>query len=797
MTIAKIKFSQLPAADDSDIADGDIIPVVNGITSKKITFGNFKEYLVSRGVVEQTQLTTAISDALQTLIGSAPEYLDTLEELANAINNDESFSTTITELISTTVADEVDSLTTDDIAEGANNYYYTWQRAEEQFDLRLGSKNTNDLAEAWPNLYFTDERAVNAVAPFIPTDINQLSDEDGLLNSSPASEISVVTGTVVPAPAGYITNIDGPFVPSTDITGLTEVIRDGTGNEDDGATSITLPWPIVFAGNTYTTVGVSSNSYVTFGGVSSVYQSAGQYTPGMLNGLPAILIGSEDGSCQRFAYGEENDGATFRIHFQGHGSLTNGVLGSPNITWNMIFHRDAPSLIEITAVQTDGSYLQTNRATNGTNWLTADWGRKFNQRWTIQTDPYTTETTTPVTELEFVNGIVTIEGTRAVVEFESQELPDQTGNSGKFLTTNGTDLSWVTVNALSNDPTFNSVTTNTLNVNGVNFTGTGAVTISSNNDLNFVAIGDIRFNGQSLSEFDGLVGPQGPQGPMGPTGATGPQGEKGEQGEQGLAGPQGPQGIQGPAGETGPQGPQGEQGETGPMGPAGGPGGAYVHEQSIASGVWTVQHNLNCQYVNVEPVKPDGTSYIGRYDYPTVTFVDANTLTITYPVPTTGWAAVSAGGLQGEQGPQGEQGEQGEQGPAGATGPQGPQGPQGEPGVGLEESVTDISDQLVDDGSGTYVADLSTATELPPVILINSLFSDPTILRLPQAASFPGKRVVIININSVTNIQIEEYAVGVLDGVVSPNTAVELISSSYSWVPITQLGTIGGGGFRV
>ena len=143
-------------------------------------------------------------------------------------------------------------------------------------------------------------------------------------------------------------------------------------------------------------------------------------------------------------------------------------------------------------------------------------------------------------------------------------------------------------------------------------------------------------------------GEQGPKGDKGDTGDQGPKGDKGDTGAQGPAGATGPQGPKGDKGDTGDQGPEG------PQGPAGGPGGAYVHEQSVASNIWTVQHNLNCQYVNVEPIKPDGTSYIGRYDYPTVTFVDANTLTITYPTPTTGWAAVSAGG---EQGPKGDPGE--------------------------------------------------------------------------------------------------------------------------------------------
>ncbi len=49
---------------------------------------------------------------------------------------------------------------------------------------------------------------------------------------------------------------------------------------------------------------------------------------------------------------------------------------------------------------------------------------------------------------------------------------------------------------IGNDPTFNSVTTSQLNVRNVAFTGTGAVNITSGNDLNLTAAGEIFFNGE-------------------------------------------------------------------------------------------------------------------------------------------------------------------------------------------------------------------------------------------------------------------------------------------------------------
>lgn len=67
-------------------------------------------------------------------------------------------------------------------------------------------------------------------------------------------------------------------------------------------------------------------------------------------------------------------------------------------------------------------------------------------------------------------------------------LPSQTGQSGKFLTTDGTDPSWATINALQNTATG----TNSLTILGTASTGSGAVNLGKNSSANYthaVAIG--------------------------------------------------------------------------------------------------------------------------------------------------------------------------------------------------------------------------------------------------------------------------------------------------------------------
>lgn len=157
-------------------------------------------------------------------------------------------------------------------------------------------------------------------------------------------------------------------------------------------------------------------------------------------------------------------------------------------------------------------------------------------------------------------------------------------------------------------------------------------------------------------------------------GAAGAQGSTGATGLSGI--------VEGPVApldttvlwyDTGSSGIDGV-GATGATGPSGPPGGSYVHTQSSASSVWTIVHNLGATYVNIEPVDSAGNSFVGRYDYPVVTFVDNTTCILTFTSPVTGYASIASGGSFGATGATG---------PAGATGPSGgPTGATGATGTG-------------------------------------------------------------------------------------------------------------------
>lgn len=131
MTIGKIKFSQLPPQVEADLDPNTIFAVVNLGSSKKATLNNVKNFLTNNGIATETYVNTAINN----LIGDAPAILDTLSELADAINNDGGFFNTIQNSINTAVNGLFPSKTTNDLAEGSNNQYFTQARARSSITL--------------------------------------------------------------------------------------------------------------------------------------------------------------------------------------------------------------------------------------------------------------------------------------------------------------------------------------------------------------------------------------------------------------------------------------------------------------------------------------------------------------------------------------------------------------------------------------------------------------------------------------------------------------------------------------
>ena len=161
----------------------------------------------------QIASTAFVSGAVSDLINAAPAVLDTLSELASAINDDQNFATTVANSIATKVALSGDTMTgfltlhadpsnlmhaatksyvdaqinaqmiysTDDVPEGSLNLYYTDSRVRNAWSLQSDNTSVLDynsttgvlsynhplsdgILEGTTNLYYTDSRVRNAIS---------------------------------------------------------------------------------------------------------------------------------------------------------------------------------------------------------------------------------------------------------------------------------------------------------------------------------------------------------------------------------------------------------------------------------------------------------------------------------------------------------------------------------------------------------------------------------------------------------------------------------------------------------
>lgn len=137
---------------------------------------------------------------------------------------------------------------------------------------------------------------------------------------------------------------------------------------DDTYVAITLPFAVNFIGTNYTTLCIGSNSYATFGTGSAAYSNISGSSPP----LPGIHISAADNSYQRVWYTptyETTDlGPAFRVRYEGTNS-TDGVVGSPNIVWELTFYWNYPNIIDVVVGSNARGYGGSTGVTNGSSYL--------------------------------------------------------------------------------------------------------------------------------------------------------------------------------------------------------------------------------------------------------------------------------------------------------------------------------------------------------------------------------------------------------------------------------------------
>ena len=283
-------------------------------------------YLTANSYATETYVGTQVSN----LVASAPGALDTLNELAAAIGDDASFSTTITNSIATKLplaggtltgtlngttasfsntvtatngflgnitgnvtgnvsgsAGTVTSLSshdTGDLSEGSN-LYYTNARADARADVRIAASNTGDLSEG-SNLYFTNERVDDRVGALVQAGTNitvSYNDAAGTLTINSSGKTQEEIEDIV----------DGLLVAGTGI-GLTYDDAAGTLTVANTAVGANAFGNIVISGQTTVAADSTNDTLTLVGGAGIVLTSnAGSDTVTITNSsLGANAFGS-------------------------------------------------------------------------------------------------------------------------------------------------------------------------------------------------------------------------------------------------------------------------------------------------------------------------------------------------------------------------------------------------------------------------------------------------------------------------------------------------------------------------
>ena len=370
----------LPNATGTVTLDG----VASTLTSKTITSGTLGSDLAAGGY-KVTGLATpsANTDAatkayvdtqVSNLVDAAPGALDTLNELAAAINDDASFSTTVTNSIATKVAKAGDSMT------GA---------------LSMGNNKITDLAtptastDAVPKSYIdTVFGSTSSAATSATSAANSASSAATSASSAATSATSAQTSATSAATSASsaATSATSAANSYTSITGLTGagIVRDmGSITVADTTTSTYINISTI-ASNAQT----SANSAAT--SASSAATSA----------TSAATSASSASTSASSALTSANSAATSATSAANSAAaLGSALLATSFNAKGDIFVASANDTAAVLSVGSDG-YLLTasSTATNGITWAAA-----------------------PVS------------------------LPSQTGNGGKYLTTDGSTASWETI----------------------------------------------------------------------------------------------------------------------------------------------------------------------------------------------------------------------------------------------------------------------------------------------------------------------------------------------------------------
>ena len=393
--------------------------------------------LTSSQIPTSLASTTYVDNAVSGLVDSAPGLLNTLNELAAAVNDDPTFFTTVATNLSNHESDTTSIHGIADTAELATKTFAAelLTNATKTNITITGDKNgltitaengvgdstTDNLTEGTTNKYFTNQRALDATAS--------------------AYDASGAASTAQTNAQNYAdTAVSNHSSDTTNVHGITDTSALVTTSGAQTLSDKTLTSPIINGATIGGSLVPSANATYDLGSSANKFKDL--YLSGTTLYLDAATIGLHSGNIQFSHSGNTTivpiGGGEHTVATQSYvdTAVSNLVDTAPS-TLNTLNELAA-------AINDDASYAST---------VTTALGLKA----PLESPTFTGTVTLPsatsganlvnIPNAALDNSSITINGSSVSLGGSTtiDALPSQTSNSGKYLTTDGTSASWVTL----------------------------------------------------------------------------------------------------------------------------------------------------------------------------------------------------------------------------------------------------------------------------------------------------------------------------------------------------------------
>ena len=393
--------------------------------------------LTSSQIPTSLASTTYVDNAVSGLVDSAPGLLNTLNELAAAVNDDPTFFTTVATNLSNHESDTTSIHGIADTAELATKTFAAelLTNATKTNITITGDKNgltitaengvgdstTDNLTEGTTNKYFTNQRALDATAS--------------------AYDASGAASTAQTNAQNYAdTAVSNHSSDTTNVHGITDTSALVTTSGAQTLSDKTLTSPIINGATIGGNLVPSANATYDLGSSANKFKDL--YLSGTTLYLDAATIGLHSGNIQFSHSGNTTivpiGGGEHTVATQSYvdTAVSNLVDTAPS-TLNTLNELAA-------AINDDASYAST---------ITTALGLKA----PLESPTFTGTVTLPsatsganlvnIPNAALDNSSITINGSSVSLGGSTtiDALPSQTSNSGKYLTTDGTSASWVTL----------------------------------------------------------------------------------------------------------------------------------------------------------------------------------------------------------------------------------------------------------------------------------------------------------------------------------------------------------------